>query len=204
MHGHSFPSSHFSSYNKFFQITHPLSVFRLHLKITMMMIIIMTVINWCWKKKSIIIMSIAWLHAMLFTKVTKLCIPCPLGIGSQCPIYNFTIGAHELAGKSCSKTFEICKMHRVFRHQCVRRRALKYITTRNVQMYKLVQVSEVEAFIQRCMEKVGTSKQHSEQLAKVLVAGDARGHFSHGLNRLGKNRRFCLVFSQFATRMRCF
>jgi len=78
-------------------------------------------------------------------------------------------------------------MHRLFRHQIVPRRALKYINTRNVQMYKLVEVSEVEAFIQRSMEKVGTPTQHSEQLAKVLAAGDVRGHFSHGLNRLGMN-----------------
>ncbi|EFO13336.1 hypothetical protein LOAG_15193, partial [Loa loa] len=34
------------------------------------------------------------------------------------------------------------------------------------------------------MVKVGTSKNHAEQLADVLVAADVRGHYSHGLNRL--------------------
>ena len=53
------------------------------------------------------------------------------------------------------------------------------------QEYQIVEVAEVEGFIQRCMTKVGTSSQHAVQLAKVLTSGDVRGHFSHGLNRLG-------------------
>lgn len=36
-----------------------------------------------------------------------------------------------------------------------------------------------------CMVKTGTSKDHAQQLADVLVAADVRGHYSHGLNRLG-------------------
>ncbi|KAL3995584.1 Malate/L-lactate dehydrogenase family protein [Acanthocheilonema viteae] len=35
-----------------------------------------------------------------------------------------------------------------------------------------------------CMIKTGTSKDHAQQLADVLVAADIRGHYSHGLNRL--------------------
>ena len=39
-----------------------------------------------------------------------------------------------------------------------------------------------------CLLKiVGTSKEHSLALANVLVAADYRGHYSHGLNRLGKD-----------------
>lgn len=49
----------------------------------------------------------------------------------------------------------------------------------------IVPVEEVTAFMQRCMEKVGTNPEHARQLAEVLVMGDLRGHFSHGLNRLG-------------------
>jgi LDH2 family malate/lactate/ureidoglycolate dehydrogenase len=32
---------------------------------------------------------------------------------------------------------------------------------------------------------VGTKDDHAKSLASCLIAGDARGHFSHGLNRLG-------------------
>ncbi|KAF6773586.1 hypothetical protein AHF37_07510 [Paragonimus kellicotti] len=43
---------------------------------------------------------------------------------------------------------------------------------------------EVVDFCVRCMEKVSVCHSHSESLANVLVAGDYRGHYSHGLNRL--------------------
>ena len=39
-----------------------------------------------------------------------------------------------------------------------------------------------------CMTSVGTSSEHAEALADVLITGDLRGHFSHGLNRLGKSK----------------
>ncbi|CAG5115924.1 unnamed protein product, partial [Candidula unifasciata] len=43
---------------------------------------------------------------------------------------------------------------------------------------------ELHAFVIRCMEKVGTKRDHASVLADLLVAADYRGHFSHGLNRL--------------------
>ena len=49
----------------------------------------------------------------------------------------------------------------------------------------LVSVEEVSKFVQRCMCCVGTNPEHARQLAELLVAADCRGHFSHGLNRLG-------------------
>ena len=55
--------------------------------------------------------------------------------------------------------------------------------------YKCVAVDDVESFVERCMAAVGTPSEHCRSLAQVLVAGDFRGHFSHGLNRLGE---FCL------------
>ena len=58
--------------------------------------------------------------------------------------------------------------------------------------HKCVAVSEAESFIERCMRSVGTPDQHCRALSQVLVAGDVRGHFSHGLNRLGE-----LCFKQF-------
>ena len=44
---------------------------------------------------------------------------------------------------------------------------------------------EVKNFIVRSMVAVGTKKEHAECLADNLTMADYRGHFSHGLNRLG-------------------
>jgi LDH2 family malate/lactate/ureidoglycolate dehydrogenase len=49
----------------------------------------------------------------------------------------------------------------------------------------LIPLGEVTRFITECMTKVGTPPGHAQQLAQVLIAADYRGHFSHGLNRLG-------------------
>jgi len=50
----------------------------------------------------------------------------------------------------------------------------------------LVAKSEVTAFMERCMVAVGTKPAHAKALADNLTMADYRGHFSHGLNRLGK------------------
>ena len=50
----------------------------------------------------------------------------------------------------------------------------------------LVAKAEVTAFIERCMVAVGTKPAHAKALADNLTMADHRGHFSHGLNRLGK------------------
>ena len=52
--------------------------------------------------------------------------------------------------------------------------------------HRCVAIREAESFIERCMRSVGTPDLHCRALSQVLVAGDVRGHFSHGLNRLGK------------------
>uniref|UniRef100_A0A3P8S5V6 Malate dehydrogenase n=1 Tax=Amphiprion percula TaxID=161767 RepID=A0A3P8S5V6_AMPPE len=48
----------------------------------------------------------------------------------------------------------------------------------------LISQAEVQAFIERCMVAVGTKPHHAHSLAEVLVEGDHRGHYSHGLNRM--------------------
>ncbi|KAM9854424.1 putative oxidoreductase YjmC [Aulostomus maculatus] len=48
----------------------------------------------------------------------------------------------------------------------------------------LISQAEVQGFIERCMTAVGTKPHHARSLAEVLVEGDYRGHYSHGLNRL--------------------
>ena len=50
---------------------------------------------------------------------------------------------------------------------------------------KLVDVEEASQFICRCMEATGAPPAHAASLADVLIAGDKRGHYSHGMNRLG-------------------
>ncbi|VDO53250.1 unnamed protein product [Onchocerca flexuosa] len=44
---------------------------------------------------------------------------------------------------------------------------------------------QVTRYMVDCMVKAGTSKSHAQQLADVLIEADMRGHYSHGLNRLG-------------------
>lgn len=52
----------------------------------------------------------------------------------------------------------------------------------------LISKAEVQSFIERCMVAVGTQPHHARSLAEVLVEGDHRGHYSHGLNRMGGSR----------------
>ena len=51
-----------------------------------------------------------------------------------------------------------------------------------------VALPEFHAFVVRCMTAVGISETHGGALADLLVSADYRGHYSHGLNRLGKCR----------------
>ena len=51
----------------------------------------------------------------------------------------------------------------------------------------LVPNAEVKSFIERSMRAVGTKPDHATSLADNLVMADYRGHFSHGLNRLGQH-----------------
>ena len=46
--------------------------------------------------------------------------------------------------------------------------------------------SEVRSFINRCMVSVGANPDHADIMAELLMTADYRGHYSHGINRLGK------------------
>ena len=59
-------------------------------------------------------------------------------------------------------------------------------TGADTQETALVAIPEIKQFIERCMVKVSTQPAHATALAENLTAADYRGHFSHGLNRLGK------------------
>lgn len=64
--------------------------------------------------------------------------------------------------------------------------SLQSVIMRSVSEHKCVPVAEVESFVERCMRAVGTDQHHCKALAHVLSAADVRGHFTHGLHRLGK------------------
>ena len=49
----------------------------------------------------------------------------------------------------------------------------------------VVPLKEFHAFTVRCMCAVGVSETDASSLADLLVSADYRGHYSHGLNRLG-------------------
>lgn len=51
---------------------------------------------------------------------------------------------------------------------------------------EVVALAEARRFIADAMRAVGTESGNAELLAEVLVEADYRGHYSHGLNRLGK------------------
>lgn len=51
--------------------------------------------------------------------------------------------------------------------------------------YYVVENEEMVQFMQRCMVKAGSKPAHAKALADCLLAADYRGHYSHGLNRLG-------------------
>ena len=53
-------------------------------------------------------------------------------------------------------------------------------------MAKIVTTREVRRFITSCLRVAGGRDVQCEDLADILIAADYRGHFSHGLNRLGK------------------
>ena len=65
------------------------------------------------------------------------------------------------------------------------------------QSYVLVGADEVFSFVQRCMVAAGVEEPHAVDLATLLLAADTRGHFSHGINRLGKKLSTSLVSSFF-------
>lgn len=65
----------------------------------------------------------------------------------------------------------------------------------------LIAQAEVQAFIERCMLSVGTRPSHARSLAEVLVEGDQRGHYSHGLNRMGQYNSTRMCYLCFATKI---
>lgn len=58
--------------------------------------------------------------------------------------------------------------------------------TSNRQMSSnIVPVAEVRRFGIDCLRAASAPLDHATMLSDVLVAADYRGHYSHGMNRLG-------------------
>uniref|UniRef100_A0A914WA09 Malate dehydrogenase n=1 Tax=Plectus sambesii TaxID=2011161 RepID=A0A914WA09_9BILA len=49
----------------------------------------------------------------------------------------------------------------------------------------VVSKKELRQFVLNCMKAAGSPADHANQLADILITSDYRGHYSHGLNRLG-------------------
>lgn len=65
----------------------------------------------------------------------------------------------------------------------------------------LVGLEECRRFVVDCMRAVQTPAAHAEQLAELLVDADYRGHYSHGMNRLGEDVNFILGLCRCFNRM---
>ena len=61
--------------------------------------------------------------------------------------------------------------------------------------FRAVFPGEVRSFAQSCLIRAGATEEHAASLAELLVAADTRGHFSHGLNRLGKRCNLPVLFT---------
>lgn len=62
----------------------------------------------------------------------------------------------------------------------------RHSSTESTESWDIVPRKEVKRFIIECMSSVKTRQDHAEKLADNLSTADYRGHYSHGLNRLGK------------------
>jgi LDH2 family malate/lactate/ureidoglycolate dehydrogenase len=49
-----------------------------------------------------------------------------------------------------------------------------------------VHLTDITRFIVDAFRNVGAQDSHALQMARTLVTADLKGHFSHGLNRLGE------------------
>lgn len=61
-----------------------------------------------------------------------------------------------------------------------------------------VDKSEAIRFITDCMSSVGCDKDVGEQVGELLTTADAKGHGSHGINRLEKQKTSRQILFRFA------
>lgn len=51
----------------------------------------------------------------------------------------------------------------------------------------IIPIKEARRFMKECLKAAGTDDSNASEMADLLVEADYRGHYSHGMNRLGKN-----------------
>ena len=56
-----------------------------------------------------------------------------------------------------------------------------------------VRPEDVKRFVSDSLVKVGATVGNAKTVADVLTAADLRGHYSHGLNRLGSLSLRCVI-----------
>lgn len=61
----------------------------------------------------------------------------------------------------------------------------RFSTNVNGENESIIAIEEMHRFMKDCMLAVGCTETDANQLAATLVHADHRGHYSHGLNRLG-------------------
>ena len=57
----------------------------------------------------------------------------------------------------------------------------------------IVPLNEFHDFVARVMVAVGINQDDACALADLLTSADYRGHYTHGLNRLGRSSRFYIT-----------
>jgi hypothetical protein len=76
-------------------------------------------------------------------------------------------------------------MRGVVFNRCVLKTTFTGIRFMSTKPSNVIPVAEVKRFTVDCLETASVPLEHAEMLADVLVAADYRGHYSHGMNRLG-------------------
>lgn len=105
------------------------------------------------------------------------------------------------AAKSTSKSL-VCLRNTLalYEHRFTRTSFIKtlnihtgYSMSKSDEAAYLVSVKDAKNFVERSMVAVGTKKEHARALADVLILADQRGHYSHGLNRLGNFNTYVVI-----------
>lgn len=82
--------------------------------------------------------------------------------------------------------FQIDNFQQVKFYLALESRRLAMSACGKKEAFSLVPMYEARRFMEDCLIAVGTCKQFAGEMADVLIAADSRGHYSHGMNRLGE------------------
>ncbi|CAH1984627.1 unnamed protein product [Acanthoscelides obtectus] len=66
----------------------------------------------------------------------------------------------------------------------------KTMATESATSKLVTQLSEAKRFMVDCLKAVGATESNAETVADNLLEADYRGHYSHGMNRLGMSNEY--------------